>query len=38
VPSGSLRLPILDRDGRTFQRTVTVPADEETSVFFDLDA
>jgi eukaryotic-like serine/threonine-protein kinase len=37
VTSGSVRLRIVDRDGRTFNRTVTVPAGEEASVFFDLD-
>ncbi len=37
VPSGSVRLRIVDRDGRTFSRTVTVHAGATESVFYDLD-
>jgi serine/threonine-protein kinase len=37
VQSGSVRLRIVDRDGRTFTRTITVPANEEHRVFYNLD-
>jgi serine/threonine-protein kinase len=37
VPSGSVRLRIVDRDGRTFSRTVDVGAGASESVFYDLD-
>jgi serine/threonine-protein kinase len=37
VPSGNVRLRIVDRDGRTFQRSVRVAAGGSETVFFDLD-
>ena len=37
VPSGSVRLRIVDRDGRTFSRSVRVPAGGSETVFYDLD-
>jgi serine/threonine-protein kinase len=37
VPSGAVRLRIVDRDGRVFQRTVTIAAGASDSVFYDLD-
>jgi serine/threonine-protein kinase len=37
VPSGSVRLRIVDRDGRVFNRTVDVHAGQSESVFYDLD-
>jgi serine/threonine-protein kinase len=36
VPSGRVRLRIVDRDGRTFSRTVHIDPGERESVFFDL--
>ncbi|MFW5920884.1 MAG: protein kinase domain-containing protein [Polyangiales bacterium] len=36
VPSGSVRLRIVDRDGRTHHRTVKVEPGEEARLFFDL--
>lgn len=38
VPSGTVRLRIVDRDGRTFSRSVRVAAGATENVFFDLDA
>ena len=38
VPSGTVRLRIVDRDGRTFNRSVRVAAGATENVFFDLDA
>ena len=32
-----VRLRIVDRDGRTFTRSVTLPPGDERSVFYDLD-
>jgi serine/threonine protein kinase len=37
VQSGSVRLRIVDRDGRTFTRTITVPPNQEHRVFYNLD-
>ncbi|AKF10280.1 serine/threonine-protein kinase [Sandaracinus amylolyticus] len=37
VPSGTVRLRIVDRDGRTFSRTVRVQPGGDESVFYDLD-
>jgi serine/threonine-protein kinase len=37
VPSGTVRLRIVDRDGRVFQRTVTIAGGASESVFYDLD-
>ena len=37
VPSGAVRLRIVDRDGRVFNRTVTLAAGASDSVFYDLD-
>ncbi|MFO0710023.1 MAG: serine/threonine-protein kinase [Sandaracinus sp.] len=37
VQSGSVRLRIVDRDGRTFTRTITVPPNQESRVFYNLD-
>ncbi len=37
VPSGTVRLRIVDRDGRVFNRTVTIAAGASDSVFYDLD-
>ncbi|MDQ3034788.1 MAG: hypothetical protein M3Y87_20425, partial [Myxococcota bacterium] len=37
VPSGTVRLRIVDRDGRSFTRSVRVPPGTTESVFFDLD-
>jgi hypothetical protein len=37
VPSGRVRLRIVDRDGRTFARIVEVPAGREATVFYDLN-
>jgi serine/threonine-protein kinase len=36
VPSGTVRLRLVDRDGNTHNRTVEVRAGDETRVFFDL--
>ncbi|MFO0709526.1 MAG: serine/threonine-protein kinase [Sandaracinus sp.] len=38
VPSGTVRLRIVDRDGRTFNRSVRVAPGATENVFFDLDA
>ncbi len=38
VPSGTVRLRIVDRDGRTFNRSVRIAAGATENVFFDLDA
>jgi len=38
VPSGTVRLRIVDRDGRTFTRSVRVAPGATQNVFFDLDA
>jgi len=37
VPSGTVRLRIVDRDGRTFSRSVRVNPGGDESVFYDLD-
>ncbi|MBN8616336.1 MAG: hypothetical protein J0L92_37470, partial [Deltaproteobacteria bacterium] len=37
VQSGSVRLRIVDRDGRVFTRTITVPPNQEHRVFYDFD-
>ena len=37
VPSGAVRLRIVDRDGRVFSRSVSVAAGATESVFYDLD-
>jgi serine/threonine protein kinase len=37
VPSGTVRLRIVDRDGRVFSRSVTIAAGASDSVFYDLD-
>ncbi len=37
VPSGNLRLRLVDRDGRTHHRTVEVEAGGEARAFFDLN-
>lgn len=37
VPSGTVRLRIVDRDGRTFTRTVRLAPGANENVFFDLD-
>jgi hypothetical protein len=37
VPSGTVRLRIVDRDGRTFTRSVRVAPGATESVFYDLD-
>ena len=36
VPSGTLRLRLVDRDGNTHYRSVQVPAGDEARAFFDL--
>jgi len=36
VPSGAVRLRLVDRDGDTHDRTVRVPPGDESSAFFDL--
>jgi serine/threonine-protein kinase len=37
VQSGTVRLRLVDRDGRIFTRTITVPPHEEHRVFYELD-
>lgn len=36
VPSGTVRLRLVDRDGNTHRKTVRVPAGEDARVFYDL--
>jgi serine/threonine-protein kinase len=38
VPSGTVRLRIVDRDGRTFNRTVRLAPGATETVFYDLEA
>jgi serine/threonine-protein kinase len=38
VPSGTVRLRIVDRDGRTFSRTVRLAPGATQTVFYDLEA
>ncbi|GAB4195930.1 MAG: hypothetical protein OHK0013_02620 [Sandaracinaceae bacterium] len=38
VPSGTVRLRIVDRDGRTFNRTVRLAPGASETVFYDLEA
>jgi serine/threonine-protein kinase len=37
VPSGNVRLRIVDRDGRSFTRSARVAAGANENLFFDLD-